>query len=56
MPYSVYISKFAFNKIQGGYAGMAWAFYSQMRSGGYFVHQWNIRFRDLQDAVYARCY
>ncbi|KAI0509535.1 hypothetical protein F5B22DRAFT_648961 [Xylaria bambusicola] len=37
----------------GGYAGVAWAFYSQLVYGGFFVHQWDVRFGDFQNALYS---
>ncbi|OTA80296.1 hypothetical protein M434DRAFT_17799 [Hypoxylon sp. CO27-5] len=36
-----------------GYGGIIWALNSQLHHGGFFVHQWDIRFRDLQKAVYS---
>ncbi|KAI1639272.1 hypothetical protein F4809DRAFT_657787 [Biscogniauxia mediterranea] len=35
------------------YVGSAWAFYHQLQYGGFFVHQWDVRFRDLQKAIYS---
>ncbi|GAW19288.1 hypothetical protein ANO14919_087740 [Xylariales sp. No.14919] len=30
---------------------MAWGFYTQLHYGGFFVNQWNVRFRDLEKII-----
>ncbi|KAI1129109.1 hypothetical protein F5Y10DRAFT_159979 [Nemania abortiva] len=37
----------------GGYGGVVWAYYTQLYYGGFFVHQYDIRFRDLQKVLYT---
>ncbi|KAI1156218.1 hypothetical protein F4825DRAFT_459217 [Nemania diffusa] len=37
----------------GGYAGVAWSFFTQYYYGGFFVHQWNVRFREFQIILYT---
>ncbi|KAI0147454.1 hypothetical protein GGR57DRAFT_515707 [Xylariaceae sp. FL1272] len=36
----------------GGYAGVAWTFYAQLAYGGFFVHEWDVRFRDFEKTLY----
>ena len=33
---------------------MVWSFYSQLYYGGFFVHQWDVRFRGLQKVLYVQ--
>ncbi|KOS22246.1 hypothetical protein ESCO_001456 [Escovopsis weberi] len=40
------------NHTAAAYIGMIWAFFAQLHYGGYFVHQWDISFRNFQTAVY----
>lgn len=42
--------------VQGGYAGVAWSFFTQYYYGGFFVHQWNVRFREFQIILYVCLY
>ncbi|KAK5989754.1 hypothetical protein PT974_08014 [Cladobotryum mycophilum] len=39
--------------LTAAYIGLAWAFYAQLHYGGYFVHQWDIRFKDSQKAIFV---